>query len=113
CADFVMHAVLRLLLQFADRLDPALLDRARETVLGFKYWPSEVGLDSMCTWTENHQILFASAAYLAGQLYPGEVFTNSGQTGREKMGEHRPRIERWLDLRFRTGFSEWLSNVYY
>ena len=29
CADFVMHAVLRLLLQFADRLEPALLDRAR------------------------------------------------------------------------------------
>ncbi len=25
----------------------------------------------------------------------------------------RPRILRWLDLRFRTGFSEWLSNVYY
>ena len=25
----------------------------------------------------------------------------------------RPRIVRWLDLRFRTGFSEWLSNVYY
>jgi len=113
CADFVMHAVLRLLLQFADRLDPALLDRARETVLGFKYWPSEAGQDSMCTWTENHQILFASAAYLAGQLYPDQVFPNSGQTGSEKMEEHRPRIERWLDLRFRTGFSEWLSNVYY
>ena len=118
CADFVMHAVLRLLLQFADRLDPALLDRARGTVLGFKYWPDEAsqgqdGVDSMCTWTENHQILFASAAYLAGQLCPDEVFPNSGQTGREKMEEHRQRIERWLDLRFRTGFSEWLSNVYY
>ena len=23
------------------------------------------------------------------------------------------RILRWLDLRFRTGFSEWLSHVYY
>ena len=113
CADFVLHAVLRLLLQFADRLDTDLLDRARQTVLGFKYWPDEAGLDSMCTWTENHQILFASAAYLAGQLYPDEVFPNSGQTGRDKMEIHRPRIQRWLDLRFRTGFSEWLSNVYY
>ena len=118
CADFVMHAILRLLLQFSDRLDPGLLDRARRTVLGFKYWPDEpgpghTGIDSMCTWTENHQILFASAACLAGQLYPGEAFTNSGRTGREMMAVHRPRIERWLDLRFRTGFSEWLSNVYY
>ena len=113
CADFVLHAVLRLLLQFADRLDAALLDRARQTVLGFKFWPDEAGLDSMCTWTENHQILFASAAFLAGQMYPDEVFPNSGHTGRDKMAIHRPRIQRWLDLRFRTGFREWLSNVYY
>ena len=25
----------------------------------------------------------------------------------------RPRLIRWLDLRYKTGFSEWLSNVYY
>ena len=43
CADFVLHAVLRLLLQFSDRLEPALLDRARQTVLAFKYWPDEAG----------------------------------------------------------------------
>jgi hypothetical protein len=123
CADFVLHAILRLCYQFADRLEVALLDRARQTVLGFKYWPDEAcqrhdrqerdSRDSMCTWTENHQILFASAAYLAGQLFPDEVFPNSGQTGGEKMVIHHPRILRWLDLRFRTGFSEWLSNVYY
>lgn len=113
CADFVLHALLRLLYQFANRLDTSLLDRAQRTVLGFKYWPDEAGRDSMCTWTENHQILFASAAYLAGQLYPDEVFPNLGQMGHEKMAIHRPRILRWLDLRFCTGFSEWLSNVYY
>ena len=117
CADFVLHAVLRLLYQFPDRLDPSFLERARRTVLAFKYWPDEVRpgadrQDSMCTWTENHQILFAAGAYLAGQLYPDEVF-DSNQTGREKMAIHHPRIQRWLDLRFRTGFSEWLSNVYY
>jgi len=123
CADFVLHAVLRLLYQFADRSDASLLDRARETILSFKYWPDEAcqrqdrpgrdSGDSMCTWTENHQILFASGAYLAGQLYPDEVFPSSGLTGREQMAIHARRIQRWLDLRFRTGFSEWLSNVYY
>ncbi|MFX1411799.1 MAG: hypothetical protein ACFFA6_15745 [Promethearchaeota archaeon] len=115
CADFVLHGVLRLLYQFGGdpALSPDLLDRARRTMLGFKYWPDEPGIDSLCTWTENHQILFAAGAYLAGQLYPDEVFTNSGQTGREKMTINRHRILRWLDLRFRTGFSEWLSHVYY
>lgn len=29
------------------------------------------------------------------------------------MALNRPRILRWLDLRFHTGFSEWLSHVYY
>ena len=82
-------------------------------MLGFKYWPDEPGIDSMCTWTENHHILFASAAYLAGQLFPDAIFTNSGHAGAEKMAQNRPRISRSLDLRFRTGFSEWLSHVYY
>lgn len=115
CADFVLHGILRLLYQFGGdpRLPGELLDRARRTVLGFKYWPDEPGRDSMCTWTENHQILFASAGLLAGQLFPDERFANSGQRGREKLPAARARIQRWLDLRFRTGFSEWLSNVYY
>ncbi len=115
CADFVLHAILRLLYQFGAH--PAfpedLRERARAVALGFKYWPDEPGRDSLCSWTENHQLLFASAALLAGQLYPEEKFENSGQSGREKQRSARQRLWRWLDLRFRTGFSEWLSNVYY
>jgi hypothetical protein len=115
CADFLMHAVLRLLRQLGDggRVPAPLLERARATVLGFKYWPDEPGSDSLCSWTENHQILFAGAALVAGETFPDEVFTNSGQPGRGLAARARPRIDRWLELRFRTGFSEWLSNVYY
>jgi hypothetical protein len=117
CADFILHGVLRLLFQFAESgahpLPTSLLARAEKTVLSFKYFPDEPGVDSMCTWTENHYILFTAAAYLAGQRYPEALFTNSGETGLEKMARNRPRILRWIDLRFRTGFSEWLSNVYY
>jgi hypothetical protein len=114
CSDFVLHAVLRWLLQFPAH--PALAEleaRAWRTVLAFKYWPDEPGVDSLCSWTENHQILFASAAYVAGRNRPGELFGNSGQSGKDLAQRHRRRIERWLALRFRTGFSEWLSNVYY
>lgn len=115
CSDFAIHSILRLLYQFGEMygLGVDLSARARETVLGFKYWPDEPGIDDLCTWTENHQILFASAAFLAGQLFPDQVFTNSGQLGHHKMTLNKPRILHWLSMRFRTGFSEWLSHVYY
>jgi hypothetical protein len=115
CSDFYVNGFLRLLYQFgaSPLLNDELKGAVRKTLLDFKYWPDEPGIDSMCTWSENHQIMFSTAGYLAGQMFPEEVFTNSGQSGREKMDAHRPRILRWMDLRFRTGFSEWLSNVYY
>lgn len=117
CADFVLHGILRLLesreLDTSHLLSDHLFSRAKRTVLDFKYFPNEPGIDSLCTWTENHYILYTSAAYLAGQLYPEEVFANSGETGRQKVELNRKRILRWLDLRFHTGFSEWLSHVYY
>ena len=113
CADFALHCLIRLLYQFPDALSAALAARIRATVLRFKYWPDEPGTDSLCTWSENHQILYAAGVYLVGQLFPDEVFSNAGHTGLQKMEIARPRILRWLDLRFRTGFSEWLSNVYY
>lgn len=124
CADFVLHGILRLLVQFsteagdqapeaAHRCSDSLVASAKRAVLNFKYFPNEPGIDSLCTWTENHYILYTSAAYLAGQLYPNETFSNSGETGQQKIESNRPRILRWLDLRFRTGFSEWLSHVYY
>lgn len=115
CADFIAHAYIRLLLTpgLAAGVPLRLLERAKRVLLGFKYWPGEPGIDSLCTWTENHQILYASAAFILGRIWPDEVFTNSGMEGRELAASALPRIRRWLELRFRTGFSEWLSNVYY
>ena len=115
CADFDMAGYIRLLYQFGD--SHLLGKKAKATIqnslLGFKYWPDEPGRDSMCTWSENHHILFSSAGYLAGQLFPDKIFRNSGRSGSEQMSRFRPRVIRWLDLRYKTGFSEWLSNVYY
>ena len=115
CADFGLQGLLRVFYQFIDSplLSPKLKETARAGILNFKYWPDEPGIDSMCYWSENHHILFSTGGYLSGQLFPDETFTNSGRTGREQMERFKPRIQRWLDFRFRTGFSEWLSNVYY
>ncbi len=121
CADFGMQGILRVLYMFGNSgmLSQGFLDRVKETQLNFKYWPDELadadltGPDSMCSWSENHHILLCTGAYLAGQYFPDDIFRATGHTGQEKMDIFRPRIIRWLDFRYQTGFSEWLSNCYY
>ncbi|MCO5165532.1 MAG: hypothetical protein M9894_04070 [Planctomycetes bacterium] len=114
-ADFRATALLRLLLLHGA--NPALpqdwLDRARRTLLGWRYWLDQPGRDGMVFWSENHVIMFAAAEYLAGARHPQEVFTNAGLTGAAHARLGRARVERWLDERLRFGFSEWCSPVYY
>ncbi|PKL35705.1 MAG: hypothetical protein CVV44_19435 [Spirochaetae bacterium HGW-Spirochaetae-1] len=113
CADFRMVSLLRTVYEWPHLLGQACIDRARRVIINFKYWMDEPGDDSMCYWSENHQILFAACEYLAGQLYPREIFTNDNRKGAEKQERARIRIERWIEYRFLYGFTEWHSNVYY
>jgi hypothetical protein len=115
CADFRMIGLIRFIYQFWDTslVRKSLQDSIQQTILNFKYWPDEPGIDNMCTWSENHHILFSTCEYLAGHYYKDKVFSNSGHSGFEKYERGKARVERWLDLRYKTGFSEWLSNVYY
>jgi len=114
-ADFDFNSVIRLL--YFDRANPTLPDGLRgemeEAVLNFKYWYEEPGPDTMCWWSENHQILFHTAELMAGQLFPDTVFPNSGMTGSEHVEHALPLLHRWIDFRGMFGFSEWHSNTYF
>jgi hypothetical protein len=112
-ADFRLPTLTRLLWLYGDRLDAAAAARIKAALLGFKYWMDQGGEDSMCYWSENHQILFATGEYLAGRLFPDEVFGNDGKTGREHEAIARQRLLAWLGQRWRYGFIEWYSNTYY
>ncbi len=111
CADF------RAQMLFKIYKDCPLSDRCaaliKDTFLGFKYFMDEPGDDSMCYWSENHQLLFAVSEYLAGQEWPDEVFTNDGKTGAEHRCKAAERISIWMKQRFDYGFSEYLSNNYF
>lgn len=115
CADFQTIPLLRLM--FMDRgkeeLKPEIRSLIRETLLGFKYWVDEPGNDTMVTGTENHRMAFHVSEYLAGVLYPTDVFPNSGLTGLQHVAKARPYLMEWLAQRGRYGFNEWHSNVYY
>lgn len=117
--DFDMIALLNLWYR-SDRgelLESATRQHIRSLILDFKYWydePQPEGIiDERWYWSENHQILFHTIEYLAGQAFPDDTFTNDGSTGEEHMAHAEPLIERWVDQRGRFGFSEWYSNVYY
>jgi len=76
-------------------------------------------------WSENHQILFATAEYLAGQLLPKEIFRPGERyrskdpkgyrdmNGQERMKHAKERLDIWLDDRLRFGWSEWNGPGYY
>jgi hypothetical protein len=115
CSDFYLVGLLGAIYRYMDfdGFPEALKAPLKDCVLNFKYWLDEPGVDAMCYTTENHSILFHTCEVLAGQLYPDEAFSNSGETGHW----HREKGERltldWLKTRGATGFWEWDSNCYF
>ena len=112
-ADHRMLVLLKLLVTSKDVLPARSLTEIRSAVLGFRYGLEQPGADGMCTWTENHQLLFATCEYLAGQVYGEERFTNDGLLGLVKKRNAKAELMQWLDDRYHHGFSEWLSSTYY
>ena len=113
CSDFRLVNLIRIQYEFDDVIPIDYKNKIEEVFFNFRYWMDEPGENSMCYWSENHQILFSSAEYLIGQKYPTAVFPNSGLTGNEHMVKAKVRILDWLKMRWNYGFTEFYSNVYY
>jgi len=115
CMDFYMASLVRLLYLNINKsiLSSSLKDQICDALGKAKYWYTEPSDDSAIFFTENHQILYHSAEYLLGQLFPNDTFTNSLMTGAEHVTFARPLIIQWLDWRAQFGFAEWHSNVYF
>lgn len=115
CADSSLHGVLRMYcLHGKDgRLDHELLQRMKACILGFKYGTEEQGRSMMFVRSENHEILFYSAEYVAGLLFPEEVFQVIGQNGLFHALRGRLNAERWIREKGTYGFMEWHSNTYF
>jgi hypothetical protein len=114
--DFSLSTLLTLWHQDHDLLSPSLAAAVKKRLLEWKYWWTEEPLKqnpgANYYWTENHEIVFLADEYLAGQAFPDDTFTGSGMTGRQHVAHALPLIERWISLRSRYGFSEFLSVPY-
>jgi hypothetical protein len=113
CSDFWLPTLLWLLRDWPRMLGPALRRRARQAILRWRYWMDEPGNDVMWFWSENHALCFHAAQYLAGQMFPDDVFANSSRNGREQQALGRERLVRWFEAVEEGGFIEWHSPAYY
>lgn len=110
CSDFLTCALVRFLKLYP--MDEAMAARCREVMLNYRYWMDEEGNDGMCFWSENHSLMFFVSAYIAGNVYPDEIFVRSGKTGREMEASARLRIRDWMEAAVREGFDEFHSGGY-
>jgi len=96
-----------------------VVSRSKEALLNHKYWYTDKTpdrpdlIDKQWYWSENHILIFHTAEFLAGQLFPNDVFPVTGLTGAQHMARVRPLLIKWMDERSRFGFNEWDSEVYY
>ena len=114
CADFTACGLIRFYLENEHRLADENKEEIKRCLTGFKYWMDQYDgrSDSMCHWSENHQILFAVTEYLAGTEWQDATFAD-GKSGQEHVEMASERIEAWMYQRYYYGFSEYYSNNYY
>ena len=107
CADFTACGLIRFYLENKDRLAEENKEEIKRTLTGFKYWMDQYDgrKDSMCHWSENHQILFATTEYLAGCEWPDAVFAD-GRVGKDLVEFAKERINAWMYQRYYYGFNE-------
>ena len=114
CADFTACGLIRFYLENEHRLAEVNKEEIKRCLTGFKYWMDQYDgrKDSMCHWSENHQILFAVTEYLAGNEWKDAEFAD-GKSGSEHVLMAKERIEAWMYQRYYYGFNEYYSNNYY
>ncbi len=113
CSDFWMVPFLWIWRDYRDQLPSDLRQAMKAAILGYRYWVDEPGNDAMWFWSENHVLCFHVSQHVAGHLFPDEIFTNSGRTGRDEEREGAEKLARWFDSIEREGLAEWNSSAYY
>lgn len=113
CADFILVPLLWCRHSYADAISPALRERIDAAMLGYRYWMDEPGNDVQWYFSENHALLFHTAAYLAGCILPRERFVRSGRTGAEQSAAGLARVRAWLDHFEQWEMAEFNSAPYF
>lgn len=113
CADFTLVPLLWCRIAWPDDISDSVLEKIDRAILHFRYWMDEPGNDVQWYFSENHALLFHTAAYLAGDLFPQKTFVRSGRKGHEQAAVGRARVLAWLDHFEECEMAEWNSAPYF
>lgn len=97
CADFILVPLLWCRKAYGDQIGAVVRDRVDAAILNYRYWMDEPGNDVQWYFSENHALLFHTAAYLAGAILPEARFARSGRTGKAQSAVGASRVRAWLD----------------
>ncbi len=112
CSDFRLTEIIWMYCLGKDILPSSLMAQFKECMLGYRYWFTEKGNDVMWFFSENHALSLHACEYIAGRLFPDEIFTNSGMSGREHMEHALSMIRDWFSHVLEYGYTEWCSVNY-
>ncbi len=113
CADFILVPLLWCRASYGDDLSDALRARIDAAILGYRYWMDEPGNDVQWYFSENHALLFHTAAYLAGHLMPQATFRRSGRSGIVQSATGAERVRAWFDHFEKWEMAEFNSAPYF
>jgi len=113
CADFQLVPLLWGRIRWGDSIGVETRDAVDQAILNYRYWMDEPGNDVQWYFSENHALLFHTACYLAGGLFPDAVFRRSGRTGVQQRDAGRARLREWLDHFEACEMAEWNSAPYF
>lgn len=112
CSDFRLTEIIWMYCLGKDILPSSLLAQFKECMIGYRYWFTEKGNDVMWFFSENHALALHACEYIAGRLFPDEIFTNSGMSGRAHMEHALILIREWFSFILKYGYTEYCSVNY-
>ena len=113
CADFALVPLLWCRTAYGKHIAPDVVTHIDRTILSYRYWMDEPGNDVQWYFSENHALLFHTAAYLAGSLMPDSRFQRSGRMGHEQSEVGLKRVRAWLDHFEQWEMAEFNSAPYF
>lgn len=113
CADFTLVPLLWCRIVWGDEIAASTREKIDYAILNFRYWMDEPGNDVQWYFSENHALLFHTAAYLAGSALPQAHFVRANRSGRDQAAAGKQRVLDWLSHFEACEMAEWNSVPYF